>query len=300
MIAGAIAAGALWLIVLGMAANGVGMGLMDVQINVQSAAAERAVGRTIMPQLHGAWSVGVVAGSGVGAACAALAIAPAGQFAGEGVLIAVAAVIVARSVPPSSAGPVGARLARFARGWADGRLLLVGLVMLGVDFAELAANSWLTLGVQRGHGQTAPVAALFFAVFAVSEAAARIFGGPAVDRLGRVATIRVTAGLAVAGLMLFILGGPPWLVLVGVVLWAVGVSMAFPLGMSVAAEGDGDGAGRVGVVTSIGYLAGLTGPPAVGLLAQGVGLLDSFWLVVALVLAALVASGSYRSRVAPA
>lgn len=303
VIAGAIAVGALWLIVLGMAANGVGMGLMDVQINVQSAIAERAVGRTIMPQLHGAWSVGVVAGSGIGAACAALAIAPAAQFAGEGALIAVAAVVVARSVPasfadaaPRSTETVRVRLARFARGWADRRLLLIGVVMLGVDFAELAANSWLTLGVQRGHGQTAPVAALFFTVFALSEAVARIVGGPAVDRLGRVAAVRVTAALAAVGLLLFILGGPPWLVLVGVVLWAVGVSMAFPLGMSAAAEGEGDGAGRVGVVTSIGYLAGLSGPPAVGLLAEGVGLLNSLWLVVALVLAALAASGAYRSR----
>ncbi len=65
-------------------------------------------------------------------------------------------------------------------------------------------------------------------------------------------------------------------------------------GAEAAADGEGDGAGRVGVVASIGYLSGFAGPTAVGFLAQGVGLLPSFWLVVVAVLAAIAASGALR------
>ena len=97
-------------------------------------------------------------------------------------------------------------------------------------------------------------------------------------------------------MVLFILAGNPWIVLVGVVLWAVGVSMGFPLGMSAAAESGPDPAARVSVVASIGYFANLAGPPAIGVLAQSAGLLNALWLIVALFVAAFAAAGSFRPR----
>jgi MFS family permease len=117
-----------------------------------------------------------------------------------------------------------------------------------------------------------------------------------VDRLGRVRTIRVTTALGVIGMVLFILAENRWIVLVGVLLWAVGVSMGFPLGMSAAAESGPDPAARVSVVASIGYFANLAGPPVIGVLAQSVGLLDAFWLIVALFIAAFAAASSFRPR----
>ena len=98
-------------------------------------------------------------------------------------------------------------------------------------------------------------------------------------------------------MVLFIQAGNRWIVLVGVLLWAVGVSMGFPLGMSAAAESGPDPAARVSVVASIGYFANLAGPPVIGVLAQSVGLLNSLWLIVALFLAAFAAAGSFRPRV---
>jgi MFS family permease len=168
--------------------------------------------------------------------------------------------------------------------------------MLGVELGEGSAGNWLTLAVRNGHGQAAAVAALFATAFAAGEATTRIFGGPLVDRLGRVLTIRVTTALGIVGMLLFILAGNIWVVLVGVLLWAVGVSMGFPLGMSAAAESGPDPAARVSVVASIGYFANLAGPPAIGVLAQSVGLLNSMWLIVAMFVAAFAAAGSFRPR----
>jgi predicted MFS family arabinose efflux permease len=98
----------------------------------------------------------------------------------------------------------------------------------------------------------------------------------------------------VVGVILFILGHSPWVVLAGVVLWAVGVSMGFPLGMSAAAASGTNPAARVSVVASIGYLANLGGPPAIGFLAQAVGLDRALWLIAALFVAAFAVSGSLR------
>jgi MFS family permease len=290
---------------VGFVLVGFGIGALDVMINVEGAAVEREADRTLMPLMHAAWSAGAIIGSGIGAACAATGIAPQQQFLGEAVVILVAASVGVQSIPsgtrrdePSAvtAGSVPERIRRFLRGWGDWRLLVIGLVMLGVELGEGSANNWLTLAVRDGHGQSEAVAAAFFTVFAIGETLARLGGGPLVDRFGRVQTVRFTTALGVAGMVLFILAGPAWLVLVGVLLWAVGVSMGFPLGMSAAAESGPSPAARVSVVASIGYLANLGGPPVIGFLAQGAGLLNALWLVAILLVVSFIGSGALRNR----
>jgi MFS family permease len=291
------------LVALAFVITGMGIGLLDVLINVEGSAIEQAAGRTLMPLMHAAWSVGVAIGSGVGAACAALGVTPSEQIIAEAALIAAAAFWTAAGIPQGRREPARqspqdrwARIRHWLRGWLDWRLLLIGLVMLGVELGEGSANSWLTLAVRNGHGQTAAVAALFLTAFAAGEALARIFGGPVVDRIGRVRTIRATTTLGIVGVALFIQAGSQWLVLAGVLLWAVGVSMGFPLGMSAAAESGPDPAARVSVVASIGYFANLAGPPVIGVLAQSVGLLHALWLIAGMFLAAFAAASSFRPR----
>lgn len=286
---------------LGFAVVGFSIGALDVMINVEGAAVERAAGRTLMPLMHAGWSLGAVVGSGIGAACAALRIAFAVQFAAEAVLIVVVGLVVARHLPsgvPAEAAeerpPVRERFREWLSGWTHLRLLVIGLVMLGVELGEGSANNWLTLAVRDGHRQTDAVAAAFFIVFAVGETAARVLGGPLVDRIGRVAAIRVTTAIGVVGLVLFILGGPAWVVLVGILFWAVGVSLGFPLGMSAAAESGPNPAARTSVVASIGYLANLAGPPAIGALSERVGLLEAMWVILALLVVGFLCAGALR------
>lgn len=227
--------GALWLIALGVAAIGAGAGVahalpivaagfilvgfaigaLDVMINVEGAAVERAAGRTLLPRMHAAWSAGAVVGAGIGAGSAALGIAIPWQFAGEAVLIAVSAPILAAAIPPATPAQPGAdrrglgeRVRGCARGWADWRLLLIGVVMLGVELGEGSANNWLTLAVRDGHRQAEAVAALFFVVFAAAETVTRVFGGALVDRVGRGAAVRLTTALGVVGMLLFIVASP--------------------------------------------------------------------------------------------
>jgi MFS family permease len=278
---------------------GLGIGLLDVLINVDGSAVERASGRTLMPGMHAAWSIGAAVGSGIGAACAALGIAPAAQLIAEAILIAAAAFGTAAGIPPGTRAPEEqaaqdrkARLRQWLRGWLDWRLLLIGVVMLGVELGEGSANNWLTLAVRNDHGQTAAIAAVYFTAFAGGEGLTRLFGGRIVDRLGRVRTIRLTTALGVIGVVAFIEAGNRWIVLLGVLLWAVGVSMGFPLGMSAAAESGPDPAARISVVASIGYFANLAGPPVIGALAQSVGLLNALWLIVALFVAAFAVASS--------
>ena len=62
----------------GLATVGLGTASWNTASNVEGAAVERALGRTIMPRLHGTFSLGTVAGAGLGA----LQPAPAFPFPG--------------------------------------------------------------------------------------------------------------------------------------------------------------------------------------------------------------------------
>ena len=64
----ALIAASLPLVAFGFVTAGAGIGALDVQINVEGAAVERVAGRTLMPMMHAAWSVGAAVGSGIGAA----------------------------------------------------------------------------------------------------------------------------------------------------------------------------------------------------------------------------------------
>jgi MFS family permease len=288
-------------VAVGFTLVGLGLGTLDVSINVEGAAAERAAGRTLLPLMHAGWSAGAAVGAAIGAGCAAIGLGPGTQFLLLGGFVSLIAAAVARDIPaevpretePEQAAPWRTKLRSWLEGWNDRRLLLIGLVLLGVEFGEGSANNWLSLSVKQNHHQTAAVAALFLTLFAVSEASSRVAAGPLVDRLGRVRMLRYTTALGICGIALFVLAHAIVIAAVGVVLWAVGVSMGFPLGMSAAAEGD-DPATQVSVAASIGYQASLVGPPVIGFLAESVGLLSSLWLLAALFLAAFVAAGSLR------
>ena len=292
-----VASGSVVVVAVGFLITGLALGVLDVSINVEGAAVERDSGRTLMPLMHGAWSGGSAAGAGIGALCAAAGVTPAAQFAGLAVVVAGAGLVISRGIPLRAPERPEVQVAtnrrdavrRWLRGWTDRRLLLIGLVLLGVELGEGSANNWLSLAVKQNHGQSAALAALFLALFAVSEASTRLFGGPLVDRFGRVRILRCTIALGVAGVTLFILSGAIWLVALGVVLWAVGVSMGFPLGLSAAAEGE-DPAARVSVASSVGYMANLVGPPVIGFLAQSLGLLSALWLLAVMFAAAFAAA----------
>jgi MFS family permease len=59
---------------------GVGFGIVDVAANAHGIAIERRLGRPVLSALHGAWSLGLLVGSGIAAVAAAAAIGVRVQF----------------------------------------------------------------------------------------------------------------------------------------------------------------------------------------------------------------------------
>ena len=295
------------LVVIGLALFGFGNGTVDVMMNVEAAEAEREIGKTLMPLMHAFFSFGTVAGAALAAAASAIGLSVSVHLGIIAVLIAVAVIVAVRYVPvraevgddthtDAPRQPWRELLRTNISVWGDVRLLLIGVIMLGMSFAEGSANDWLALAVVDGHGFDETTGAVMFGVFTIAITAARVLGGPVLDRFGRVPVLRTLSVLGIIGLSLFIWGSEPWMLIVGTVLWGVGCSLGFPVGMAAAADDTQHAAARVSAVAMIGYCAFLVGPPVLGFIGQQFGILNALLVILGLLVLSALAAPAARER----
>jgi MFS family permease len=255
------------LVAPGLVLVGLGIGVWDVAMNVQGADVERHLDRPLMPRLHAGFSVGTVAGAGLGALSAATGIPLAAQVLAIAVLApASMALAVPRFLPDQAANRDTERTPRVSAltAWREPRTLAVGLMVLGFAFTEGSANDWMAVAMVDGYGTSETVGAVGFGIFVTAMTVGRLLGG--------------STPVAMAG----------------AVLWGLGAALGFPVGMSAAADDPARAAVRVSVVSSIGYTAFLAGPPLIGLLAEQAGILQALFVVVGALALGLIAAGAAR------
>jgi MFS family permease len=295
----------------GLFVYGFGSGSGDVAMNVQGTVVERALGRAILPKFHAGWSIGTVAGAGVGTIMVAWHVPVTADLLGTAVLVGLIIVAATRGFMtlapepepepepgpgPGPAGSAGASPAARAAArsplaaWTELRTLLVGLFVLCMTVIEGIGNSWLSLGVISGYHATAVLGTATLSIFLAAMTAGRWFGPGIIDRHGRVRVLQAGAVIALAGLLLIGFGGVLAVAIAGAALMGLGIALGFPVGMSAAADDPRYAAGRVSTAASLGYTAFLAGPPAIGALADHLGILHALALASVLLVAALFLS----------
>lgn len=284
----ALRAGSVPMAAVSLAAYGLGTALWDVAMNVEGADVERMLGRTIMPRFHAAFSLGSVTGAGVGALTVRAAWASTTHLLVVLVPVMTASYLAAgrfaESATGAEPGPSGA-----ARAWLEPRTLLIGVMVFALALTEGVANDWLALALRDGYQAAEWLAVLGFALFVASMTTGRMVGPILLDRFGRVSVLWGTMAGAFVGVLLVVWAGPGPMLVLGIVMWGLGASLGFPVGMSAAADDPDAAAARVSVVSTIGYGAFLAGPPLLGFLGDHVGILKALLVVgVLLIPAALV------------
>lgn len=282
--------------------SGFGAGFTDVAINVDGSAIEQRLGRAALPKMHAAFSIGALAGAGLGALSAALNVNIVLQL---GVLISlcfVLPILHAKNLPNDNGlhtdeekagkgGPVFSKI-----------VILLGLGIFGMTLAEGASNDWLTIGLVDDYGQDHVTAGVAYAILIASMTVVRYFGGNLVDRFGKALTLRLSGVVGLLGLLLLILKISVPVAWFGSALWGVGVALAFPLFLSAAGELPNP-ARKVATVSAFGYASFLVGPPLLGLLAQGLGsVVTMYWLILFFIALSVIvagAAGNARSSVKP-
>jgi MFS family permease len=288
-------------------------GAWDVAMNVEAADVERRLGTTIMPRFHGMWSVGTVVGAGIAAGAAYLSIGRGPHLVVMSGVVLVLAFASVRSFLPPELGSRGAaaeharatadsdaaagtttRPYRLVDAWREPRTILIGVTMLGFALAEGIAGDWLAIAVVDSRGAEEYVGVATYWVFLVSVMVGRFVGPVVLDRYGRYRPLLVMAGMVVAGVLSVVFVPGVTGAVLGAVLWGIGASLGFPVGMTAAADDPVKAAVRVSVVASVAYTAFLAGPPLVGLLGERFG--TDLALLAALGAAVLAASTAAAMR----
>jgi MFS family permease len=178
--------------------------------------------------------------------------------------------------------------------WKEPRTLLIGLFVLAFAFAEGVGNDWISVAAIDGHHVSPALGTLAFAAFLTAMTIGRWFGPGLLDRYGRTPVIRVLTVVGVAGVALFVFGPTPAWAFAGTLLWGLGSSLGFPVGMSAGGDDPRRAAARVSVIASIGYCAFLAGPATIGFLGDEVGVLRALIVIAVLFGMAALIAGSVR------
>jgi len=282
--------------------QGLGSASWNVASNVQGAAMERALQRSIMPALHGFFSIGTVVGAGIGAGAAAVALPLGVHYALMGLLVIGIVLYSARyfGEDSSRSSTNSASNSKSLKDtWKEPQTVLLGVLVLGMALAEGAAGDWVALALADGYDTSEATGALGYATFVTAMTLTRLLSGDLILRRGRVFMIRISAVFAFVGLLLFAFGGNLVLAFIALAVWGMGVALTFPLAMSAASDDPVHAAARVSVVSTIGYAAFLGGPPLLGLLAGAIGLLPALGCIAVLVVVAFALSNNaagYRAK----
>jgi fucose permease len=284
----------------GLFCFGLGVGGGEVALNIEGGDVEQRIGRSVLPAMHGCFSLGTFVGAVIGIVFTAMDFPVVIHLVAVGV---VAAAIAATAIPQLQPG-VGrisaeeravAATEQRPKVWRDRRLLLIGAVILAMALAEGAANDWLPLLMVDGHGFDPALGSAIFAVFAASMAVGRFVGGWFVERFGRPAVLGASAAFGAVGLAIVVFVDSQPIVAAAVVLWGLGASLGFPVAISAAAASGPDSTARVSLVTTVGYIAFLVGPPLLGFIGDEAGLRGAMIVPLALMAVVIAAVPALRS-----
>ncbi|UYT88873.1 MFS transporter [Priestia megaterium] len=265
------------LVFLSLVFFGFGFGMIEVAINVEGASLEHAMSKTLLPALHGAFSAGTLLGAGIGYLAILLNIATIVHFLLIALLGLLLLVIYIGKIPSHNGKTDQSENVdcqdEKVNVWKEKRTILIGLLVLGMAFAEGSANEWLPMTIVDGFNVEDHVGTAVYTIFLFAMLIGRLAGGNILDRFGRVPVIRFATLVAACGICMLVFVKSLLIGVIGVFLWGLGASLGFPVGLSAAGDEPKNTTQRVGAVSVLGYLAFLVGPPFLGILGEAVGLL---------------------------
>lgn len=267
---------------------GAANGMLDVSMNVEGLAVERSLGKRIFNSLHAAFSFGALTGAAAGGLAASAGLEPLPHLAIVVAVGAVAAWIAGRGLPPAEAEPPapGPRFARPSR-----RLVALGAIAFCALMAEGAVFDWSGIFMRREADAGIGLAPVGLAAFNLAMGFGRLSADGLAERTGAVRLGRGGALVAAAGLGAALVLASPAGSIAGFAVMGCGLAAVFPLALRAAGYDPTISGPAVAAVSSVGYTGLLTGPPLIGVLAEGLGLAGALACVCALLLAAAALAG---------
>jgi MFS family permease len=248
-------------------------GAMDITMNGQAVFVERAYKKTIMSSFHGAYSIGMALGAGSGALFAnfhyplfpqLLLVSIAGL-----VTLAVVSPFILRHQPVS----VKERSEKSHRQKIPFLIWLIAIIGFCGMTGEGSIVDWSAIYMHTVVGRTKAFSALAVGSFATAMTIGRLFGDRLIDAMGKKTILFCSCFASITGLATVLLFVNAPAVLIGLFLVGAGLSNVVPVTYSTAGNIKGiEPAAGISIASTIGYSGFFVGPPAIGYLADSLGL----------------------------
>lgn len=252
------------------------VGGMDVAMNANAVEVERRLGRAVMSSSHGFWSLGGFAGGALGG----IVVEGGGALvhASAVATLALGVFAVAQRGLLTEARPTAAAHQSARRGLPRGATLyLLGVMALFAMVSEGAVLDWAALYLKQERGADIATAGFAFAAFSATMALMRFAGDRVRNRLGAVATLRLSALAAAIGLLGGGMAPDAPSAILAFTFAGLGIANVVPVIFSAAGNQPGLAAGAgLGIVTVMGYSGILLAPSAIGFAGQHAGFAPAF------------------------
>ena len=257
--------------VAGLAAYGVGLGLVDASSNMQAVTVEHLYRRPILPSFHAFWTAGGIVATLITLATSGVALGPALLP----LLVLPVAALAAPFVTRDRLAPAGESLDVPWR-----RIMLLGIAMVLFYMVDTAATTWGPVYLDGTLGAPAGLTALATLPYLVATLIARGIGDGLVHRYGAVWLLRICGVVASLSLAVIVFA-PSWVIaVVGFTVLGGAVATIAPLSFSaagaIAGGEDLDDLGRIERVDQVvarfnqfNYVGALLGAVLTGAVGSG-------------------------------
>lgn len=279
-----------------LALNGIGFSLTNIAMNVEADRVEAASGERVMNTCHGAWSIGFLLTSLIGAALRGLHVAPAIHLWTMAPLLIGLVFLVVLPLPSMPPRP---HRGDTARKLALPSLATLALVIfgLGAGLAEGTSRAWSIIYLRDSFDVAPFIESLALPALLFAMAAGRLVADRFVDRFGPVSLARGLSVVAIIGMVVIVLAPQAWIALLGFLLVGIGICVLYPLMLSAAARlGDRPASQNVAATTLIFQLVNLGAPALIGSVAQGLGIRMAFALLLPLLALTFLMAGRLQPK----
>ncbi|WP_231390448.1 MFS transporter [Nocardia sp. CNY236] len=269
-------------------------GALDVAMNTQAVTVENAVNRPIMARLHGMWSLGGFVGALIGAGVVAIGIDLTTQM----IVLGLSALLMVEFLSTALLFDSTRRTndpSRPLRRPDTGQrvpfwpILILGLLAFASMLCEGAAADWSAAYLRAELHTGNAVAGLGYAAFALAMVALRLTATTLQTRFAARNLIPTLAMLFAAGMVVSLVAAQPVIALIGFACMGAGLALVVPTAFSavgtIGNNGTNSNAGRaISIVSALGWLGFVSGPPLIGYLAEWTSLTTALWVLPALAL----------------
>jgi MFS family permease len=245
-------------------------GALDVSMNTQAVAVERAGRRPMMSGFHACWSIGTLSGAGLGALGVAIGL----SLSTQQLLLAIPALAISgwlttRMIPDAAPRRGVEAVARRIRRVST-PVLVLGTIAFASMLCEGASADWASVYLRGAPLHTSPaVAGLGYAAFTLTMVIVRLSGNRLLVRFRPRSILPVLASIATLGFTAGLLGDRTVSGIAGFACLGVGLALIVPTVFSAAGRLPGLNPGTaIATVSTCGWFGFVCGPPLIGQLAS--------------------------------